>query len=749
MAQGLQRREVLIRVATDGLPGLKQLSSYLGNLNKNVNVLAGGFSFLRNAALGYFSILQVGTVARFSDEIQQLNDRIAVLSGGQDNARDILGGLNDVARRTKTSLEGISTVYSRLAASTKNYTLSQSVLLRATELLQNTFRLSGATAQEATAVAIQLSQGLAAGAVRGQELRSVLEQNVFLAQVLRKEYGNNIFKLAEKDIIKGTEVFRLLFREQENINNQARQLSQTFGQTLTVALNDLKLAIFDINKELGLNQKFADFIDLLTKKIGLLALAFTALAASIFLTSKAATSAVFAKILIGGAKLLSLMNPLTLAVAGLGVILVSTFEDFDEFSDFLDRAIKKTKEFLGIRELVRERPTQDLGLFAGAEKERREREKFLAEIDRNRRRQDRQGVVYGPSREEFDVQKFQGALKKATGEVKTVKEEFADLNKEFLKGRMALSDYFASADELRLKKLVQDLNKGSIAFDKFSEQQAELEKRNLTRLFNQGTIAASTFDEAISNIQLDQLNLKLQSGSINAREFESELIKISKVFDAGGALRVGTNDYLTSVGTASQQVADLIKDTFKSLEDAIFQATKTGKLNFSDFAQSVLDDLTRIIIRTQILTPIAQGLPGLASGFAGLFSGPASGGGSVPQLLSPNIEPYAKGGVVSGATLFSYGSSMKVGMAGEAGPEAILPLSRGPGGELGVSATQSPVNVTVINNASADVSTRETVGPGGDRVLEILIENKLREGIAKGSFDKSFNAAYGIRRRGN
>ena len=52
-------------------------------------------------------------------------------------------------------------------------------------------------------------------------------------------------------------------------------------------------------------------------------------------------------------------------------------------------------------------------------------------------------------------------------------------------------------------------------------------------------------------------------------------------------------------------------------------------------------------------------------------------------IAGNNIVPYRKGGVVGAPTMFQYGAS-KLGIMGEAGPEAILPLKRGKGGKLGV-----------------------------------------------------------------
>jgi phage-related minor tail protein len=108
---------------------------------------------------------------------------------------------------------------------------------------------------------------------------------------------------------------------------------------------------------------------------------------------------------------------------------------------------------------------------------------------------------------------------------------------------------------------------------------------------------------------------------------------------------------------------------------------------------------------------------------------------------------FATGGVVSGATPFSYGGG-KLGVMGEAGPEAILPLKRGSNGDLGVKAAPSNVVVNVINQSGAETEQRESTNANGDRVIDILIVNKVKEGFANGAFDRQMSQQYGLRRRG-
>jgi phage-related minor tail protein len=64
-------------------------------------------------------------------------------------------------------------------------------------------------------------------------------------------------------------------------------------------------------------------------------------------------------------------------------------------------------------------------------------------------------------------------------------------------------------------------------------------------------------------------------------------------------------------------------------------------------------------------------------------------------FIGGNVIPFARGGVVNSPTYFPM-SRGNVGLMGEAGPEAIMPLRRGPNGQLGVVARSAPVQVEVV-----------------------------------------------------
>lgn len=149
----------------------------------------------------------------------------------------------------------------------------------------------------------------------------------------------------------------------------------------------------------------------------------------------------------------------------------------------------------------------------------------------------------------------------------------------------------------------------------------------------------------------------------------------------------GFRDELGDVAVELDRIGDLAEGVSRSLSRAFRGAVLDGRsLN------SVLGDITRSFADIALKAAFKP-LGNLVEGAIGsLFAAtnPALGG----------VTPFARGGVVAAPTYFPLGQGL--GLAGEAGPEAILPLKRGSDGRLGVAAPGggAPVNVSISINAS-------------------------------------------------
>lgn len=202
-------------------------------------------------------------------------------------------------------------------------------------------------------------------------------------------------------------------------------------------------------------------------------------------------------------------------------------------------------------------------------------------------------------------------------------------------------------------------------------------------------------------------------------------------------------EYEREANNVSKNVGAAFAKSFKGMEDNLLKFVKTGQLNFGDLADSIIDDLIRIAIQKSITGPLATAMLGM---FA---DGGAFGAGG--------IQAFANGGaftnqIVNSPTLFKFANG--TGMMGEAGPEAIMPLTRGPGGKLGVQATGAGggnsmvVNIIESSEKGGKVERRTE---GGVDVLDVFVE-KVKAAIANdinrgsGAVPGALNRTYGLNR---
>ena len=176
-------------------------------------------------------------------------------------------------------------------------------------------------------------------------------------------------------------------------------------------------------------------------------------------------------------------------------------------------------------------------------------------------------------------------------------------------------------------------------------------------------------------------------GTKEAKEFGEQL---DKTF--GTQMKSKLDSFKDGIKSVGESMADVVIKGIKGMEDALVNFVMTGKLNFRNLANSIIKDMATIAIQQTITAP-------LTDWFSGLFKKNANG-----NVYGQNgIVPFANGGIVTKPTVFPFKNG--IGLMGEAGAEAILPLTRR-NGKLGV---EGGGNNTVVN-VSVDASGTEVQG---------------------------------------
>jgi len=200
-------------------------------------------------------------------------------------------------------------------------------------------------------------------------------------------------------------------------------------------------------------------------------------------------------------------------------------------------------------------------------------------------------------------------------------------------------------------------------------------------------------------------------------------------------------------------------------------AAASFKAAMVSMAQEILNALPMLFLQAGLQMIVNGNWPmGLAfiaaAGSSALINGFVQGSiNRETEQASPNahgnayketlILPYAKGGtftnqIITAPTYFRHGGGL--GLMGEAGPEAIMPLRRASNGDLGVSvsgAGSASVIVNIINHTGAEVQQEERMGSDGSREVDIVIGRIVETQISSGRYDNAFQSRYdGMKKRG-
>ena len=217
-------------------------------------------------------------------------------------------------------------------------------------------------------------------------------------------------------------------------------------------------------------------------------------------------------------------------------------------------------------------------------------------------------------------------------------------------------------------------------------------------------------------------------------------------------------NYLDSAQNVAGQTKSLFGNAFNSMEDAVVNFAMTGKLSFADFTKSILADMARIATR-QAASGALGALFGAGASAAGSYFGGStvtstSGFSDYGQITSvnakgnvfdgPGISAYSNS-IVSSPTVFPFAKG--TGLMGEAGPEAIMPLTRTSSGKLGVMAAGGDgggstynfpvsVSVDVSGDPSATAATTpqeaETLGKGIQAAAKAEAQAAINKGLQQG-----------------
>lgn len=240
---GLLRARREIEAALAGLNGnLGRLDVGINRAERSISSMQRTMSNLSNVARGLFAALSIQQVAHYADAWTDLNNKVSNSIRTGETQVEVMQRIFDISQSTQASLNGTATLYARLERGTRLYNTSAADLVRLTTIINQGFAVSGATAQEAENAIIQLSQGLAAGALRGEEYNSVAEQGSRLTNALADSLGVSVGQLramAAQGKLTTDVVVKGLLSQGDAIGKEFEKTTVTISKGFQVAQNNV------------------------------------------------------------------------------------------------------------------------------------------------------------------------------------------------------------------------------------------------------------------------------------------------------------------------------------------------------------------------------------------------------------------------------------------------------------------------------------------------------------------------------
>lgn len=257
-----------LKIATESYHAkVKELNAELGKTPLQLSSLTKGVG-------GLMSALGVGVglseVVQLSDEFNNLEARVRLATESGGDFTHAMASIKDIANTTGSPLSATADLFTKLTTATKELGYSQERVTDLTRTISQAMMVSGGSAESMNAALVQLSQGLASGTLRGDELNSVLEQAPRLARAIAEGMGvtvGQIRALGAEGKITAEAISDALQNQAGQIAYEFEQMPQTVSASMTVLKNSIMGVIGDLDNELSGSSGLAGIIQNIARGI--------------------------------------------------------------------------------------------------------------------------------------------------------------------------------------------------------------------------------------------------------------------------------------------------------------------------------------------------------------------------------------------------------------------------------------------------------------------------------------------------
>jgi len=261
----MARSDIHIRMFGDN-----RTSKMFNQFRKDTRSSSHAINNLRNQIVAAFSVREL---VRAGDSFVNIQNRMQALTGSTEQTASAMANIKRIANESRSDFDAIGTLFTRLTIATQDLGVAQTDIAKATQTVANTFVIAGAESSEAANSARQLAQGLASGALRGDELRSVMENNVILSNLLADGLGITTGQLKDfgsEGKLTAEAILPILINAVDDTTKTVANMDMTIGQSLTLLRTNFTTLIGEFERSTGIFGKSANALGFVAGNLELL-----------------------------------------------------------------------------------------------------------------------------------------------------------------------------------------------------------------------------------------------------------------------------------------------------------------------------------------------------------------------------------------------------------------------------------------------------------------------------------------------
>lgn len=244
--------------------GGRQAAAASRESERALSGLTDGFASAGRAAAAATAAFATGKLVQIADEWNSVNARLKQASSSADDFAFSQRQLMEISQRTGTAFSDNANLFSRAAASMREYGYSSDEVLKITEAVSTGLKLSGANTQEASSVITQFSQALAQGVLRGEEFNAVNEAGDRVIRALAAGMGvarKDLKSMADQGQLTIDKVVPALMSQLGSLQGEFANMPQTVSGSLQKVTNSFMAWVGGVNQATGATDALSGGLD--------------------------------------------------------------------------------------------------------------------------------------------------------------------------------------------------------------------------------------------------------------------------------------------------------------------------------------------------------------------------------------------------------------------------------------------------------------------------------------------------------